>query len=146
MGKADIAMAETVEDWIVIKNVTIDDVDFEYDGLVSNGDEAPKYRFEMNRILHYTFKGQKYDVENSIDYYSSDSDYTVELRSNYKDDFTYKIDPKNPTSIYMVRGVLTPKAMGGIIIRVAKGAMVLGVLIDVILLLKCFMPYKKKRR
>lgn len=117
------SMEKATEDYVEV-DVTIDDVSFESNGSDYDDEDGTVYKFKMNRILHFTYNGKEYDINDTRGYESSNPNYTVELKTNYKDDGVYKIDPDNPRS-YSVSYV-DMEVVSGI---VKTGYIILGVII-----------------
>src|SRR5574344_150029 len=85
------------KDWDQV-DVVIDDVSFEKDGSDTD-DGITKYKFVMNRILKYTYKGKNYEVKNQRNYESRSKNYQVDLKKGYTDEYTYKVNPAHPSSV-----------------------------------------------
>lgn len=83
-------------DWPVV-DVTIDDVSFEYDD--SDEDDGDvTYYYKLKRILHFTYEGKDYEINDTEEIRSGSPNYQYELKTGYKDQYTYKINPENPRS------------------------------------------------
>ena len=83
-------------DWPEV-DVSIDDVSFEYSHSETD-DGSTTYYFDLHRIIHYTYNGVEYELNDTKEVSSSNKDYTVELRTGYRDEYTYKINPEHPGS------------------------------------------------
>lgn len=96
MSRFSSVISKYGADWPEVE-VTIDDVSFEYSH--SETDDGDKtYYYDMHRILHFTYDGVDYEVQDTEEYSSSKADYKVELRTGYTDKYTYQINPENPAS------------------------------------------------
>lgn len=84
-------------DWPEVA-VTIDDVSFEYCSSDTD-DGKTTYYYELHRILHYTYNGTEYEVNDTEKISSSDIDYKMELRRGYTDKYKYQINPENPKAV-----------------------------------------------
>lgn len=85
-------------DWPQVQ-VTIDDVSFSYTNYKRISDTRKEYHYIMNRILYYTYDGKEYEVEDTVEYVSTDKNYQVELRKNYTDHYIYQVNPENPSAV-----------------------------------------------
>lgn len=92
------------ENWEQV-DVTIDDVEFVYDGEEterdSNNYTRTVYHFHMDRILKYTYKGEYYEVKSTDRYEKDTKDFYMEPRTDYKDGRIYLVNPASPTSVAM---------------------------------------------
>ncbi len=125
-------------------DVTIDDVSFESDGRKTD-DGRTIYKYVMNRILRYIYKNQEYEVKDTRDYESEDPEYTVALRTGYKDEYTYKVNPESPGSVSKSYSLLGD---GGAFTynfdKIAAYVFIgIAVIADLIFLIKC-LPRRKK--
>lgn len=101
-SKAKERYGKYTKNWEEV-DVTVDDVEFVNDGTTTKKDsddhDVTIYKFKMKQILKYTYNGKDY-AESFVDTYeSSNKDFNIVPRHNYKDNRKYKVNPSNPTSI-----------------------------------------------
>lgn len=94
ISRVGSAMEKYGADWPVA-DVTIDDVSFKYDGFEEDDGDVT-YIYKVERILHFTYEGKDYELNDTEKIQSGNPDYQYELRKGYKDKYTYKFNPENP--------------------------------------------------
>lgn len=137
-------LKEYTKDWEKI-DVLIDDVSFEKDGSDTDDGETT-YKFKMNRILKYTYKGEYYEVKNTKRYTSKSKNYSVALRTGYIDEYEYKVDPASPRSISMYYSDFSDAELETLLNVLAIIRRTVFIAIPVIIDIVVFVKYRRSRK